>query len=512
MEKKNKLLPVSTMVNNIGISGTLNLMYILPLLKISHDYYIKPTNKQKIKLPPMKNPGDIIFAGNGIIKRGIIRSKKSNFKNCISMDIACKTKFINMRISPSSIHVCGAKTEEMIIDATNYLIYNICSVQNMLDRIKQNIDIMNNTINWIIENTKDVKFNIISGTNLIINTDDFIPLQNISTIDGMKYTTNDGKTIIGNTVNPKIFEFIDKMKLCYIKIKKKKEYTNMNDNNVLTILNYVNYIYSLLSLYKKCTIYKTYEYIKYIIHIYMSYQIPRILEYVDGKDPYKEFVKIFDEFIIYYNNNPVYSTVEELYNIKIPHEYYINNYPDNIDNEFANYLIQLSADYIFHDIYELLLKWIPTVDKLYIPGDKGILEINGNYACSDNDLMNSDDNYDPIKNISLNYNYNLGSYIILDNLVDEFEKYEDICVYKNKNYVTIHIPYEIPLYLKNKILKKQGSVKYVHSFLIYYKGSVTQSGPHHLLNEHAYNIFMNIFNSIKNLVCKRTSPSPIAIE
>ena len=67
-----------------------SIIYLFPITKID---IIKPKRKsKKFKVPHCKKVGAIISARYGNITRGIVRSVKKNFKNCITLDISTEIK------------------------------------------------------------------------------------------------------------------------------------------------------------------------------------------------------------------------------------------------------------------------------------------------------------------------------------------------------------------------------------------------------------------------------------
>lgn len=101
------------------------------------------------KLPHYDFPGAIVTADFEGVTRGIIRNKKSFFKNSVSMDISCMAKNANVKLSAQNIHLCGITSESMIDEVVDYLIDYITEIQEMLTYAAENPEIRDKTIEWL---------------------------------------------------------------------------------------------------------------------------------------------------------------------------------------------------------------------------------------------------------------------------------------------------------------------------------------------------------------------------
>ena len=466
-------LSVSNMVVNVPLNTKIDLMSIISLIPLFYPPN-RMTHKKKIELPEIASreliqfskdrktdfgycfPGDIIYAGyrsgDIVIKRGMIRSKKKPFKNAIELDIGSEQKFINCRLSLNSIHVCGAKSDEMIIFAVNHLLDKIKYIQSLIDRMKDNVEMTYATMNWISEKTKGEEKCFIKNTSIIVD----------------RSKINNGR-VINHQFDLKLNEL--HLLLGYILSKLDSSHTEVHQ--------LLSYIYNLFETSKDASLIYQLTVIYESLAAFTFDQTTIPLRLMNQIQIFFQNVK---DLVDYSRISPWYEEVETHICSICPNEYHTQNYPEGIDRELANYLISLMPDYIFHETYVKQLSWILTINRLY----ESELAIN------------------LLEYISINYNYNLGAELRLYRLIDEFRKLGIHAEQDNtsQHWLTVHIPYEIPEELKAFILKKQD--KYVHTFIIYKGGSVTQSGPHPILNRVAFQTFITAFEQVKSVVCRST--------
>nr|QBK90096.1 MAG: uncharacterized protein LCPAC102_00060 [Pithovirus LCPAC102] len=488
--KKFKDLKVSTMVNSVPLTGNIDLLKTVSLIRLYYPKFIKSNRKKKIDFPNVASndiietseriridnghcfPGDITYTGYRNIKRGMIRSKKNAFKNAIGIDIASPTKFVSCKIFSDSIHISGAKSDEMIIYSVEKILENIIYVQNIIDKIHQDPEKTLNTINWVKQNTKGIVHAIVKGTHTIVDD-----------IDIDHYDINNNIKILDHKFNMRLRPIAE----ISLVISTNIDLSILHENNICVYIYHINSLIITLKQYPKKLIHN-------FIHIYNTLKYVNI-DYTGLTNKVNNLIimmlDLFKEFCIYYITYEWYDYIEYKQCIICPPEYYNNLYPESIDADIAKYLISISPDYIFHDIYESQLNWILTVDKLY-----------------------TTDNNEPIsmcqiKYISINYNYKIGYEVYLPELINMLQsmgihaEQDELCV----KYVTVHIPYIIPddyiMHIQkkkikvNKNKKSTTEQKQVHSFMIYTNGSVTQSGPYPPLNEIAYNKLMTALIKIK---------------
>lgn len=520
---------ISMMVTHVPFNGTIDMVKVLSLLPLR---YIKNNSKSyrsKINLPDVEIPGEIIYTGYHDIKRGFIRSKKNNFENGISIDIAAD-KFVNLKVSNKTIQCAGAKKEKTCVDAINYLFNHIRYIQIILDRTKYNSDITNNTIEWLSRSTKGQEHYIISGTTIIVDTADIQKYQkevynymqynaqrsrigrmlnfkikegianickilskgtNNNILNEIYYKLNEGLVMIYNNITNEI--------LIPIYVEENYRYPNQSIENMS---NYCYYIYQVMEYYK-LHIYKTDKRKKnYITYIYNN-KMEVIYD-----DKYVDVLIKLHDLLEDYKGSPIYSDVELSTSTIFPDISILNNFDDDgyttiksdtfikddtslnnnnseckVDKYLADYLLKLLPDYTHHDLFDRQIRWFVTLDKLY----EGDLYIS------------------KVKYSNLNFNYNLGDLIYLDDLKREFSNIDGFIVNRDKlsqKSVSIKLPFIIPDHLKDYIQKDQRSKKMEHTFTVYSKGSVTQSGPHYDMNIEAYHKFINAYEMIKNKVIK----------
>ena len=108
---------------------------ILPITRLPNHNENKIYSKL-INIP--HNPeyaGAIIGTKHKDISRGIKRSKRRNFKNCVSMDVQTTIKNVNIKLSKQKIHLVGASSHRDGIKAAYYIIKHVNYAQHILDCI-----------------------------------------------------------------------------------------------------------------------------------------------------------------------------------------------------------------------------------------------------------------------------------------------------------------------------------------------------------------------------------------
>jgi len=516
-KKKSSDTSISTMVNKIPLNCKLDTVKLVSLLVVRYQKEQKIITKKKLDLPPIKNPGEIISVGYKDIKRGLIRSAKDNFKNALIIDIASNTKFINFKISESSIHSCGANSDVMLTEAVNYLFDHITYIQNILDRMNSDGEKTKNTIEWIKDITKGNEFKVIEGTDIIVDNGN-IQYYKKSTINFAPYLENLyidesilNRKSVGRILNYLLEQGIDRLINESVLLIGKYKY-NVGLSNIIKIImdNLMKVLKELRNenLVDNITLYKSKidnadNYLSYINYIIDTYQFtveygPKskdntliynynntINTHYDDED--EELIKYFSLLINLcrdFKGKSIYLNVELSNGLIFPENIEeLSKEKGNVDYEIAKYFMYLINDYKHHDIFSRQLDWIKTIDRIFTPDKNGGLS------------------FEYIKYISINFNYNLGENISIRKLKNEINKLDGFNAERDQNsqkYVTIHIPYTIPDHLKKYIHKKND--KYVHTLLIYSKGAVTQSGPYYEMNCIAYDMFIKAFKKIKNNV------------
>lgn len=153
--------PITTMTLVYRMSGLIDLATIFPLLPIKRldisAFSGKKNNVKNFKIPVVSEPGSILSAGFGHEVRGIIRSSAPEaFKNSITLDISTKLKNINMKISPQTIQLTGAKSFSGGREAVEYFIDHVYNIDNMLREMNYKPEERDAAMEWVIENTKGI--------------------------------------------------------------------------------------------------------------------------------------------------------------------------------------------------------------------------------------------------------------------------------------------------------------------------------------------------------------------
>lgn len=145
------------------MSGLIDIDTIFPLLpikRISPKEYNssgKRVNVKNLKIPLVK-PGSIISAKYVDQKRGLIVSNSRPFKNSISMYISTQMKYINMKISPHTIQITGAKSFANGREAVNHFVNHIYNIHNNLRNMSQNPEERDQVIEWILKKCRGFSF------------------------------------------------------------------------------------------------------------------------------------------------------------------------------------------------------------------------------------------------------------------------------------------------------------------------------------------------------------------
>lgn len=119
----------------------LEIDLIFPLLNITRlpiQYQEKSRVQifEKSDLPHPGKPGIIISATYRGVTHGIRLSKsKKNFKNSIGITISSQTKYVNLKLSPSSLHICGIQSNSMLVDVIDGIIKHLQLIKTYNDRI-----------------------------------------------------------------------------------------------------------------------------------------------------------------------------------------------------------------------------------------------------------------------------------------------------------------------------------------------------------------------------------------
>lgn len=135
--------PITTMVVICGIDSLIDIPKTFLMLPIT--YIEIPENKKKsktVQIPHVETPGSILSMRYRGITRGAITkvSTKStkHFKNSITIDMSISEKNVNLRLSTSTIHICGIKSENQIQETVNLIFDHLNILNTELIYIRDN--------------------------------------------------------------------------------------------------------------------------------------------------------------------------------------------------------------------------------------------------------------------------------------------------------------------------------------------------------------------------------------
>lgn len=146
-----KVTTMTVIMSLVGIVNTTAAFLLLPITKV-----VIPQTRElsKCKLPHCKTPGAILslrYRGN---IRGVIRNKLGPFKNAVTIDISTTKKNINLKLSTSSIHICGAPSREISTEAANHVISHLTKLQYIIEKVQNNLEVSKEIVEWIKEHIK----------------------------------------------------------------------------------------------------------------------------------------------------------------------------------------------------------------------------------------------------------------------------------------------------------------------------------------------------------------------
>lgn len=444
-----RYLNITTITAIVKLFGQINIRECFPLLKVSR--VIIPDsikNKKKIIIPYYGIPGEILssstMSGGQNITRGIVKSK--SFPNAITMDIAVEGKNISVKVHESQVHMCGAKSKEMIREAVNVIIDRVYEAQEMVDYIKERPAETYRVIEWIKANCQGETEYVEEGTSNIVNKDDIRPLS---------------EEIIRDLQD----EYEEQ-------ILYQKDFMSQEGTDTIITIDGLSE------------------------NINCGFNVPEF----DPKEAYPTLVGYISTGFTITNNpgvelvmneNPPIR-VEKVENIVLP-EVFIQQgyhrtydvrptdcYPEGINGKIANFLLDQAFDFYRYDCYCIHIDWITSLDRLYY----GELSI------------------DQIPTSMVNYNYYLG-FPVKKGKVSKYicRDFGFVSAYINTHDHSdkILLPYNIPEHLKDQIKVKNPTK---HTFTLHKSGSVTQSSPCEELAEEAYYRFHYAISMIKDKVVK----------
>lgn len=142
-------LNITTMTLVMTLSNGVNTEAAFQLLPITRIAIQQTRESSKCKLPHCEIPGSILsmrYRGN---VRGVIRSKSDPFKNAVTIDISTSRKNISLKLSSFSIQMCGASSREDGVEAANHVISHLRNIQDVLNKIQDNLEGAREAIEWV---------------------------------------------------------------------------------------------------------------------------------------------------------------------------------------------------------------------------------------------------------------------------------------------------------------------------------------------------------------------------
>jgi hypothetical protein len=142
-------LRVTTMTLVIALNSQANTEAAFLLLPITRINITQSRESTKCKLPHCQVPGSILSMRYRENIRGVIRNKSKAFKNSVTIDISTTRKNINLKLSPTTIQMCGASSREDGVEAVAHVINHLKYIQQVIDKMQDNIEHTNEIIKWI---------------------------------------------------------------------------------------------------------------------------------------------------------------------------------------------------------------------------------------------------------------------------------------------------------------------------------------------------------------------------
>ncbi len=492
------------------------------------------TKKDKTKIK-VKHPGrpNVLYSARFKDKyRGIVTTKSKKYlKNGVCLYITAKTDTVHVKILKQSLGISGAKNRQTVEEVVKYIINRIKNVDEMLKYISI-ADKNKTTLEWIKANVKGKELYLIKNTTTIVEK--ATKVYKLSSGGGVEKLEKGGG-IPGKVNHPTKFVNSGALKSYELPLrplwitgsfqifeKDKKKYLILDgnfpfyekyklriffqvtllpipgrfvefddcdfsgfiifpggikiikkENTSSFIVDYGTYLKNKTN--PRCYLNKVLFLMGANEHLAINSLIPRVVEY-DSRHAQSEpsimKLDVYDE---------PFAEIMKATSLRVPDEYKSGIYPDYINKKIADFLIDKVFDYAIYPIYCLIL------DFIYNFG--GV--VNGNLE------------YDTIKTIMIFTNFNIGFEIDLERLY-MYEHIDFVIVQDDDNtkFVKIQLEYKIPENLVGEI-KTNTKNPNIHTFHIYQNGRITQSGPHEVLNRHAYVKFVNYMKSIEDNIKSR---------
>ena len=441
-----KSLDITTVTAIVYLNGRIEVnpaFFLTEIYRIGDD---RTNYSKKTKLPKMSEAGRVLsltalFDDKTHFVRGIKRS--GSLKNAKTMDVSVTGKNINLKIYEDQIHMCGAKSKEMAIEAAEIVIQKVKQAQEMLDYIRSHPTETYDTVEWIRDKTLGEVEYVEAGTTNIVKKEDILQLTSemirILVEDEMSFHEGDD-TYVRNSL--------------------------MSDATSDNIVNEVDS--SLLS--------------------------PNLVGFIPSNNE-RGWISVEKTNYIILPDEFESQGFHHLYSSR-PTDTYpgfsMNSENDKmIDGKIANFFLDMAYDHQRHDVYITQLDWISTIDRVLIKDTE---------MDSYGDIIFHDLTVKKVMTSMINYNYNLG-FRIVNSELNEYMKniLGFVPVYENTHdhSVKIYLPYEIPDDLIDEI-KIQRKPK--NSFMVYRTGSVTQSSSNEILAREAYVLFNRAMKTLRPMI------------
>lgn len=172
-------LNVTTMTVLVSLIGTINretAFNLLPIIKI--DMPVRKSYSSKCKLPHCSKPGSILSMSYRHKRRGIIKTEAAAFRNSCTLEISLQTKNVNVKLSPKSLYITGARSKDHGYETATYIMTYLKQAQNIIEKIKHERPLMDEIVEWVIKNTKGPAISrrtetvTASGVTLVIHKED----------------------------------------------------------------------------------------------------------------------------------------------------------------------------------------------------------------------------------------------------------------------------------------------------------------------------------------------------
>ena len=437
---------MTVIVKLIGNTVIENVFPLLDITRLDLPPPLRPTKKYKI--PYCAIPGAILSAKFQNVTRGIVKSKgKKSFLNSITIDLCTSVKNINAKLSGGKIHMCGPNSEALAVETAEHIIEHLLNLQDELDYINEDIDERDNAIQWLKDNCKGKDYIIDAETQEIIKMEE-------------GETINEDSIIIKSDGSFRLKEKI-------IKFESWNIGDFVTDNSIICNQEKEPYVILTSKGKKEQAVLNQNFFVK--------------TEYDDlGNLTYK---------FIDPTNNPINMLIKESIKIMkvnaihIP-EGYPNSYPDNINEEIANFYIKYASDFSYYHVY-----------CQFLDGVKNIIQV------ATKDLA-----IEKVDMAMINYSYSLGMSVnrwALLNAINGRNEFTARYCNSTDHSVTISLPYVVPESRKG-VRRKNKPPR--HTFMVHKSGIVTQSGPNIDLMRGAYYRFMATIMQIRPMIIQKDQP------